>query len=117
MTQFWLGKAADAPPTTVAWRPTATRPIALQPASRGLLVALPMGAPRNHQCCSGSQLRAHRRCPVTPRRRTDLALLLIIRRAERNTGMHSRSRWDEPDAPTGIDPGCDPDEPESQPPS
>jgi hypothetical protein len=54
---------------------------------------------------------------VTPRRRTDLALLLIIRRAERNAGMPSRSRWDEPDAPTGIDPGGDPDEPEFHPPS
>jgi hypothetical protein len=58
-----------------------------------------------------------RRTDLALRRRTDLALLLIIRRAERNAGMPSRSRWDEPDAPTGIDPGGDPDEPEFHPPS
>jgi hypothetical protein len=50
---------------------------------------------------------------VTPRRRTDLALLLIIRRAERDAGMPSRSRREEPDTPTGIDPERDSDAPES----
>jgi hypothetical protein len=50
---------------------------------------------------------------VTPRRRTDLALLLIIRRAERDAGMLDRSRREKPDNPTGIDPGRDRDEPES----
>jgi len=47
------------------------------------------------------------------RRRTDLALLLIIRRAERDAGMPSRSRREEPDTPTGIDPEHDSDAPES----
>src|SRR4051794_35781516 len=117
MTQFWFGKAADAPPTTAAWRPAATRPIARRPAARGLLVAWPMGAPRHQQCCSGSQRRAHRRCPVTPRRRTDLALLLIIRRAERDAGMPGRPRSEGPDTATGIGPERDPDEPESPRPS
>jgi hypothetical protein len=50
---------------------------------------------------------------VIPRRRTDLALLLIIRRAERDAGMPSWSRREKPDNPTGIGPGRDPDEPES----
>jgi hypothetical protein len=54
---------------------------------------------------------------VIPRRRTDLALLLIIRRAERDAGMPSRPRWEEPDNATGIDPGRDLDEPESPRPS
>ena len=54
---------------------------------------------------------------MIPRRRTDLALLLIIRRAERDVGMPSRSRWEEPDTPTGIDPGRDPNQPESSRPS
>src|SRR3954453_17204517 len=106
MTQFWFGKAADAPPTTAAWRPAAARPIALQPAARGLLVARLMGTPRNQQCCSDSQRRAHGRCPVTPRQRTDLTLLLIIRRAERDAGIPSRPRREKPDNPTGIDAGA-----------
>jgi hypothetical protein len=113
MTQFWFGKAADAPPTTAAWRPAATRPIARQPAAGGLLVARPRGAPKNQRCCSGSRWRAYRRCPVIPRRRTDLALLLIIRRAERDAGMLDRSRREKPDNPTGIGPGRGRDEPES----
>jgi hypothetical protein len=50
---------------------------------------------------------------VIPRRRTDLALLLIMRRAERAAGMRSRPRREKPDNPTGIDPGRDRDEPES----
>jgi hypothetical protein len=50
---------------------------------------------------------------VTPRRRTDLALLLIIRRAERDAGMLDRSRREKPDNPTGIGPGRGRDEPES----
>jgi hypothetical protein len=50
---------------------------------------------------------------VIPRWRTDLALLLIIRRAERDAGMPSRSRREEPDNPRAIDPGRDRDEPES----
>jgi hypothetical protein len=54
---------------------------------------------------------------VIPRWRTDLALLLIIRRAERDAGMPSRSRREKPDNPTGIDPGRDPDEPETPRPS
>src|SRR5688500_3794328 len=113
MTQFGFGKAADVPPTTAAWRPAATRPIVLQPAARGLLVARPMGAPGNQWCGSGSRRRAHRRCPVIPRQRTDLALLLIIRRAERDAGVSSRPRWEEPDNPTGIGPERDLDAPES----
>src|SRR5215218_4974687 len=117
MTQFWFGKAADVPLTTAAWRPAATRPSALPPASSGLLVARPRGAPRNQQCCSGSQGPGHGRCPVIPRRRTDLALLLIIRRAERDAGMPSRPRREKPDNPTDIDPECDLDEPESPRPS
>jgi len=54
---------------------------------------------------------------VTPQRRTDLALLLIIRRAERDAGMpsSSRSRWEEPDTRTDIAPGRDSDEFESPP--
>src|SRR3954454_14808 len=104
MTQFWFGKAADAPPTTAAWRPAATRPMALQPAAGGLLVARPRGAPRNQRCCSGSQRPGHGRCPVIPRWRTDLALLLIIRRAERDAGMLDRPRREKPDNPRGIDP-------------
>jgi hypothetical protein len=52
---------------------------------------------------------------VTPQRRTDLALLLIIRRAERDAGMPSRARWEEPDTRTDIAPGRDSDEPESPP--
>jgi hypothetical protein len=54
---------------------------------------------------------------VIPRWRTDLALLLIIRRAERDAGMPSRSRREKPDNPTGIDPERDLDEPESPRPS
>jgi hypothetical protein len=54
---------------------------------------------------------------VIPRWRTDLALLLIIRRAERDAGVPSRPRWEKPDDPTVIDPGRDPDEPESPRPS
>jgi hypothetical protein len=54
---------------------------------------------------------------VIPRRRTDLALLLIIRRAERDAGMLGRPRREKPDNPTGIDPECDLDEPESPRPS
>jgi hypothetical protein len=54
---------------------------------------------------------------VIPRRRTDLALLLIIRRAERDAGMPTRPRWEEPDNPTVIDPGRNPDAPESPRPS
>jgi len=50
---------------------------------------------------------------VIPRQRTDLALLLIIRRAERDAGTPSRSGREKPDDPTDIDPGRDPDEPES----
>jgi hypothetical protein len=50
---------------------------------------------------------------VIPRWRTDLALLLIIRRAERDAGMLDRPRREKPDNPTGIDPGRDPNEPES----
>jgi hypothetical protein len=111
------GKAVDAPPTTAARRPAATGPTVPWPASRGFLVARPIGAARNQQCCSARQRRGHGRCPVTPRRRTDLTLLLIIRRAERDAGMPSRPRWEEPDTPTGIDPGRDPNQSESPRPS
>jgi hypothetical protein len=54
---------------------------------------------------------------MTPRRRPDLTLLLIIRRAERDAGMPSRPRWEEPAAPTTIDPGRDPNPPGSPRPS
>ena len=36
------------------------------------------------------------------RQRLDLALMLIIRRAERGAALHSRSRSEEPDTPTDI---------------
>jgi hypothetical protein len=54
---------------------------------------------------------------MTRRRRPDLTLLLIIRRAERDAAVPSRSRGEEPAAPTTIDPERDPDEPESPRPS
>jgi hypothetical protein len=54
---------------------------------------------------------------VIPRWRTDLALLLIIRRAERDAGVSSRPRREEPDNPTGIGPERDLDAPESPRPS
>ena len=54
---------------------------------------------------------------MIPRRRTDLALLLIIRRAERDAGMPSRPRREQPDNPTGIDPERDLNEPDSLRPS
>lgn len=47
---------------------------------------------------------------MTRRQRTDLALLLIIRRAERDAGVPSRPRREEPDNPTVIGPGRDPDQ-------
>jgi len=50
---------------------------------------------------------------VIPRWRTDLALVLIIRRAERDAGMLDRPRREELDNPTGIDPGRGPNQPES----
>jgi hypothetical protein len=54
---------------------------------------------------------------VIPRWRTDLALLLIIRRAERDAGVSSRPRWEEPDNATVIGPERDLDAPESPRPS
>jgi hypothetical protein len=54
---------------------------------------------------------------VTSRRRTDLALLLIIRRAERDAGMINRVRADEPDGPLPLDEGGRPDPSGSPPPS
>ena len=41
---------------------------------------------------------------MTRRQRIDLALMLIVRRAEREAGMLSRQHSDEPDTPTAIDP-------------
>jgi len=71
----------------------------------------PAGA-RNQRCCPGSYRRRPRRCSMTRRRRTDLALLLIVRRAERDAGTPSRWRADQPDPRMAIDRECrrtDPD--------
>jgi hypothetical protein len=54
---------------------------------------------------------------MTRRQRSDLALLLIVRRAERDAGVLSRSRSEGPDVLTVIDQGCCADEAESQHPS
>jgi hypothetical protein len=43
---------------------------------------------------------------MTRRQRSDLALLLIVRRAERDAGVLSRSRSEGPDALTVIDQDC-----------
>ena len=49
---------------------------------------------------------------MTRRRRTDHALMIIVRRAERDAGMPRRTRSDEPNAPTTIGPETPRDEPE-----
>jgi len=54
---------------------------------------------------------------VTRQRRTDLALLIIVRRAERDAEMLSCSRSDEPDVLTDVDQGCCSDEAGFQQPS
>jgi hypothetical protein len=51
---------------------------------------------------------------MTRRRRTDLALMLIIRRAEREATLHGHSHSEEPDTPTTIHPERHPDDPEAQ---
>ena len=51
---------------------------------------------------------------MTRRQRMDLALMLIIRRAERDATLHSRSRSEEPDSSTAIHPERHPDDPEAQ---
>jgi hypothetical protein len=43
---------------------------------------------------------------VTRRRRTDLVLLLIVRRAERDAAMPRRAHSEEPDAPMVIGEGA-----------
>jgi hypothetical protein len=48
---------------------------------------------------------------MTRRQRIDLALMLIVRRAEREAGMLSRPHSDEPDTPTAIDQERHRDEP------
>ena len=51
---------------------------------------------------------------MTRRQRIDLALMLIIRRAERDATVHSRLYSKEPDTPTVIHPERHPDGPEAQ---
>ena len=51
---------------------------------------------------------------MTRRQRIDLALMLIIRRAEREATLHSRSPSEEPDTPTGIRHERRPDDPQAQ---
>jgi hypothetical protein len=48
---------------------------------------------------------------VTRRQRIDLALMLIVRRAERDAGMLSRTHSEEADTPTVIDQQGPPTEP------
>jgi hypothetical protein len=54
---------------------------------------------------------------VTRRRRTELVLLLIVRRAERDAAMSRRARSEEPDASMVIGEECPPDESGSRQPS
>jgi hypothetical protein len=111
------GEVTDAPTTALSPLPAATGPVALWPASRGVLVAQPLGTAGNQRCRLGSRWRCHGRCLVTRRRRTDLVLLLIIRRAERGAGMPNHSRSDEPDPLTVIDRARRADQAESPHPS
>jgi hypothetical protein len=50
---------------------------------------------------------------MTRRQRIDLALMLIVRRAERDATLHSRSHSDEPDIHPATDQEHQPDEPRS----
>jgi len=54
---------------------------------------------------------------VTRRQRIDLALMLIVRRAERDVGRLSRPHSEEPDTPTVIDQQRPPTEPRPRHPS
>jgi hypothetical protein len=110
-------EATDGSTRTVPRLPAVAELAARSLASSGFLIDRPIGAATIQRHHPGSRRRRHGRCSMTRRRRTDHALMLIVRRAERDERMPSRSRSDEPDSPTAIDQGCRPDEAESQQPS
>jgi hypothetical protein len=107
-------KAADASIPTARRLPAAPGQAVLWSVSSSPRVPQRIEATRKQHCHPGSQWRRHGRCPVTRRRRTDHALMIIVRRAERDAGMPRRTRSDEPNSPTTIGPETPRDEPESQ---
>jgi hypothetical protein len=110
-------EATDASTSTVPRLPAIQELAARSLASSGFLVGRPIGAARIHRHRPGSRRRRQGRFWVTRRRRTDHRLMIIVRRAERDAGMHTRSRLDESDIPTAINQGCRSDETDSQHPS